>query len=234
MPDPNTRTAAHPGRRCCTFLLYSLLIFRISLLTSCTPTTTLTGLAMAHEQAAAGLELDRDEVDVDISGFRQGSQVARIRGENIVAVGGQAHHGGVNRIPLATAGQQQPRPAPSGSSIAATSVPASSRATGTWRPRPPRQTCATTPPLVTGTRPASRSRFTSATTPRSPRPPRRTPPHPGPASGRTLATGPPALAPGLRRAAHHDRPAACTAGSLPHLLLGDLTMFGLVPRQELI
>jgi hypothetical protein len=67
---------------------------------------------MAHEQAAAGLELDRDEVDVDISGFRQGPQVARIGGENIVAVGGQAHHGGVNRIWLATAGQQQPRPAP--------------------------------------------------------------------------------------------------------------------------
>jgi hypothetical protein len=72
---------------------------------------------------ATGLELDRDEVDLDIGGFRQGPQVTRIGGENIVAVGGQAHHGGVNRIP--------------------------------------------SPPLVTGTRPASRSRFTSATTPRS-------------------------------------------------------------------
>ena len=85
---------------------------------------------MAHEQAAAGLELDRDEVDVDISGFRQDSQVARIRGENIVAVSGQAHHGGVNRIPLATAGQQQPRPTPQ-RVIAATAVPANSRVTGT-------------------------------------------------------------------------------------------------------
>ena len=31
---------------------------------------------------------------MDISGFRQDPQVSRIRGENIVAVGGQAYHGG--------------------------------------------------------------------------------------------------------------------------------------------
>ena len=49
---------------------------------------------------------------MDISGFRQDPQAARIRGENVVAVGGQAHHSGAHRIPLATAGQQQPRPAP--------------------------------------------------------------------------------------------------------------------------
>ena len=48
--------------------------------------------------------------------------------------------------------------APAVSSIATTSVPASSRATPACRPCPPRQTCATTPPLVTGGRPARRSR----------------------------------------------------------------------------
>ena len=60
------------------------------------------GLAMAHEQAATGIELDRDEADVDISGFRQDPQVARIRGENIVADGGQAHH---QHPPAAPSGQ---------------------------------------------------------------------------------------------------------------------------------
>jgi hypothetical protein len=119
----------------------------------------------------------------------------------------------------------------SGSSIAATAVPASSRVTGHLR------ATATTPDLRDHSpaghrhRPASRSRFSSATTPRSTA---TNAPRSGPASGRTLATGPPALAPGLLRAAHHDRPAACTSGSLPHLLLGDLTMLGLVARQELI
>lgn len=56
--------------------------------------------------------LDGDELDVDLGGLRERAQVARIGGENIVAVRGQAHHCGVDRIRLAAAGQQHARPAP--------------------------------------------------------------------------------------------------------------------------
>jgi hypothetical protein len=55
------------------------------------------------------------------------------------------------------------------SSIGTTSTPARSQASGTCLPSPPRQTCATTPPQVTGGLPARRSRLTRATTSRSPR-----------------------------------------------------------------
>ena len=123
---------------------------------------------------------------------------------------------------------------PSGSSIAATSVPASSRRLAPGghghhaRPaRPlPRWSPAPGPPAA----PAS----TSATTPRSPRstatnaPASRTSirPHPG--------HGPPCPGAGTR-ARRAPRPPGCVhCGRLPPLLLGDLAMLGLVPRQELI
>jgi hypothetical protein len=125
----------------------------------------------------------------------------------------QAHHGGVNRIPLATAGQQQPRPAPQRvidrcdigpgeqpgdwhlSATATQARPA--RPLPRWSPAPS---------------PLAGSRFTRATTPRSTAantPASRTSirPHPG--------HGSPGPGAGLWRAAHHDRPAACAAGSLP-------------------
>jgi len=38
----------------------------------------------------------------------------------------------------------------------------------------------------------------------------------------------------LRVAPHHDRPAARPAGSLPHLLVSDLAMVGLIGAEELI
>jgi hypothetical protein len=54
-------------------------------------------------------------------------------------------------------GSSTPARRPSASSIAATSTPASRRATSTCRLRAPRHTWATTPPRVTGGRPASQT-----------------------------------------------------------------------------
>jgi hypothetical protein len=38
-------------------------------------------------------------------------QAARTEGEHFITAGGHAHHGGINRIAAATAGQQHSRPA---------------------------------------------------------------------------------------------------------------------------
>jgi hypothetical protein len=54
--------------------------------------------------------LNRDQVDMDASGFRQDAQIVRIGGQNVIAICGQAHHAGVDGIGLATAGQQRARP----------------------------------------------------------------------------------------------------------------------------
>src|SRR5262245_2605605 len=115
-----------------------------------------------------------------------------------------------------------PRP----SSSAITSVPARSLATGTCRPAPPRHTCATTPPWLTGTRPACRSRLISATTSRSPRSTATN----APASSTSNSSSP--MLPGL--AAHYHRAIPCPACRLAYLLLGDLATRGLERRHELI
>ena len=44
---------------------------------------------------------DGDEAGVDPGGFGQGAQVAGTGGEGVIAVGGQARHGGINRIAAA-------------------------------------------------------------------------------------------------------------------------------------
>lgn len=48
---------------------------------------------------------------MDAGGFRQAAQVAWIRGKDVAAISGQARHGGVDGIGLASAGQQHPRAA---------------------------------------------------------------------------------------------------------------------------
>src|SRR5271167_4209900 len=52
--------------------------------------------------------LNRDELDVNPGCFRKCAQVAGIRGEDVVAVGCEAYHSGVNGIGLAAAGKQHP------------------------------------------------------------------------------------------------------------------------------
>jgi len=125
---------------------------------------------------------------------------------------------------------RRPRP----SSSAAMSTPASSRATGTCRPVPPRHTWATTPPWLTGTRSARRSRLISAATSRSPRSTATN----APASS-TSTSGRPALSRSAlvvrsRLAPHDHRAPACAASGLAHLCLGDLAVLGLERGHELI
>jgi hypothetical protein len=106
---------------------------------------------------------------VDPGGFGQGAEVAGTGGKDVIAVAGHAHHRGIDRVGLPLRASSILARLPRTSSTAVTSVPASIRAGGACRPVPPRQTWATTPPLVTGTRPARRSRLTRTTTSRSPR-----------------------------------------------------------------
>jgi len=53
---------------------------------------------------------DGDEVDVDPGDLGQGVQVARIGGEDVIAVGRQARHCGIDRVRLAAVAQQRPGP----------------------------------------------------------------------------------------------------------------------------
>src|SRR5262249_35336972 len=111
---------------------------------------------------------------------------------------------------------------------------ASSRATGTCRPAPPRHTWATTPPWLTGTRPARRSRLISATTSRSPRSTATN----APASSSSTLGGPTlpraALVGRAWLAPHDHRAAARAAGGLAYLGFGDLAVLGLERGHELI
>ena len=60
----------------------------------------------------ATVPLHRDEFDVDARSLSQRPQVAGIGGEDVIAVCGQAHDRGVDRIGQAAAGQQHARPPP--------------------------------------------------------------------------------------------------------------------------
>ncbi|HEY6310762.1 MAG TPA: hypothetical protein VIY52_08130 [Streptosporangiaceae bacterium] len=107
----------------------------------------------------------------------------------------------IELAPWQEAGQEwrrlrMPARRPSLSSMGTTSVPARSRAMGTCRPLPPRQTWATTPALVTGERPARRSRLISAATSRLPR---------------SAATNAPASSTSIRRLPGHAAPARVSA-----------------------
>src|SRR5262249_58450255 len=106
--------------------------------------------------------------------------------------------------------------------------------TGTWRPAPPRHTWATTPPWLTGTRPARRSRLIRATTSRSPRSTATT----APASSTSTLGGPAlprAALMGGARLAPYDYPAAArTAGGLTHLRIRDLAVLRLERGHALI
>ena len=69
-------------------------------------------ISASGESPAGGLPLDGDEFDVDARGPGQPAQVARVGGEDVISVPGQAHDRGVDRIGQATAGQQHARPPP--------------------------------------------------------------------------------------------------------------------------
>ena len=65
---------------------------------------------------------DGDEVDVDPGGFGKGTRVAGVGREDAIAVGGQAHHGGIaasDWLQASSIPARQPRT----SSTAVTSVP---------------------------------------------------------------------------------------------------------------
>ena len=53
----------------------------------------------------------RDETGVDPGSSGQCPQAAGTGGEDVITAGGRAHHGGINRIAAAAAGQQHSRPA---------------------------------------------------------------------------------------------------------------------------
>jgi hypothetical protein len=117
-------------------------------------------------------------------------------------------------------------------SSTAPSVPACSRASWACRPCRPRQTWAATPPLVTGTRPASRSRFTGAATSRSPRSAASN----APASSTSITPNPrPPPAPGAAMGCHRGPrpPGPGPEGSITHLLC-DLAMLSLISGQKVI
>jgi hypothetical protein len=52
--------------------------------------------------------LNRDELHVNLGCFRKCIQVVGIRGEDVVAIGGEAHYRGINGIGMATAAEQHP------------------------------------------------------------------------------------------------------------------------------
>src|SRR5450755_1478568 len=60
------------------------------------------------------------------------------------------------------------------------------------------------------------------------------PRHPARSSGGAPAAARRARAAPVRLASHHDGPAAGPAGSVPHVLIGDLTMLGLISGEEII
>jgi hypothetical protein len=59
-------------------------------------------------RTTSSFRLNRDELYVNLGCFRKCAQVAGIRGEDVVAVGCQAHHGGIKGIGLAAAAKQHP------------------------------------------------------------------------------------------------------------------------------
>ena len=105
---------------------------------------------------------------------------------------------------------------------------------GTCRPLPPRQTWATTPPLVTGERPARRSRLIGATTSRLPRSTATNAPASSTSIGRLPGRAAPARMSAGRVASYHDGSFACPTGGVPHLIVSDFPVLGLVGGQEVI
>jgi hypothetical protein len=102
---------------------------------------------IVHGRQTGG-RLNRDELYVNLGCFRKCAQIAGIRGEDVVAVGCEAYHSGINGIGLAAAGKQHPgspsQPVVDGSDVGAGQE---RRPAGAAAPGP-----ATTPPLVTGGR----------------------------------------------------------------------------------
>jgi hypothetical protein len=58
---------------------------------------------IVHGRQTGG-RLNRDELYVNLGCFRKCAQVAGIRGEDVVAVGCEAYHSGINGIGLARSG----------------------------------------------------------------------------------------------------------------------------------
>ncbi len=75
--------------------------------------------------------LSRDELHVNLGCLRKCVQVAGIRGEDVVAVGGEAYHSGIDAIGLAAAGKQHPgspsQPVVDGSDVCAGQEPGHGR-----------------------------------------------------------------------------------------------------------
>ena len=123
---------------------------------------------------------------------------------------------------------------PSLPSTGAMSVLATSWATGTCLPCPPRHTWARTAPLVSGASPSRRSRLTRARTSRFPRSAATN----APASKISITRLPSARSQPCRSARScrpgRRSPVPASSDGGVHLLFGDLTMLGLVGRDEIV